>query len=487
MRRRGLGAAATLVAVYLAGAAAWAAPPPEGRCPQASGAARGKANPDAAAPILKEGGLVHFADLLRLAQLLPRPVWSHRDAFFYDGMLMRIGSCHRRYPVPSFYSEATRKFSGQVSLDKRGNLKGYVAGIPFPPESIDPKEPRAALKWAWNLQHRYLGAGPVGRFKLLVLPGRIGKPQTYIGDFYYIQTGNRSDLIASDYRVPESTRTLWVAGGRFDEPFNARHIAWRQLRPRKADENWKEPDDTFIYVPEMRKPRRAATAWVDGLYTPRYRVAGEAGGGGVPFGTGGSQYAPSLNSIQPTAGLSIQASENIRRGFTGLAIRPNAYDWVMLGEREVLAPLNTEKPGWPVYEDRNYGPSGLSIASDRWDVRWAVVIRGRARRVIDEVAFVTLWIDWQTQQPLYYITHRKNGFVLDIGILGYQWSGDRADYPTWPGGETARVFDPVVATFYYVPGGGFGWRRESYDVRSVPIDPARLRKLTSTDSLVHGH
>ncbi len=48
------------------------------------------------------------------------------------------------------------------------------------------------------------------------------------------------------------------------------------------------------------------------------------------------------------------------------------------------------------------------------------------------------------------------------------------------------VFDPVAAVFYYVPGGA-GWRRESYDVRSVPVDPARLRKLTSTDELMKGH
>jgi hypothetical protein len=208
----------------------------------------------------------------------------------------------------------------------------------------------------------------------------------------------------------------------------------------------------------------------------------------VPFNQGGTPgISPSLSSIAPTAGLAIQATENIRRGFTGLVVRPNAYVWKVLGEREVLAPLNTTVPGWPLDPDRNYGPSGLSVATDTWDVRQAIVIQGVARRVVDDLAAITLWIDEQTQEPLYYISYRKNGLLMDIGILGYQWSGDRAGYPEWPGGEPADVFDPVVEVFYYVPGGGSGWRRESYDVKSLPLDPDELRRLTTTDTLMHGH
>ena len=126
-------------------------------------------------------------------------------------------------------------------------------------------------------------------------------------------------------------------------------------------------------------------------------------------------------------------------------MRPNAYTWKLLGEREVLAPLNATLPGWPDEPDRNYGPSGLSVATDRWDLRYAVVIEGVARRRTDEVAAVQLWIDWQTQQPLYFISKRDNGLLLDIGILVHRFSSDRAGYPDWPGGGRAHVFDPVAA------------------------------------------
>jgi len=481
---------AGITAVLLLATSASAGLPPEGRCPDWSGGANAGRGEDVGPPLIREGSLLSLEDLLSLRSLLPEEIWNFREVFFYEGMRMEIGYCHRRYQIPDFYREATEKFADRVRVDAEGDLDGYLAGIPFPPDGIDPQASGAGARWAWNLQYRYMGAGPVGKFRIFDLPSRIGSPETYLGDFFYIRTGHRADLAASSYRISEVEKSTWIAGGRFDEPFNARHLAWRQIRPEKADRKYKEADDTFVYVPTMRKPRRAATTWVDGIFTPRYTVSGDAGGGGVPFATGSSTEGGSgtdFTSIHPTAGLSIQATEDIRRGFTGLAIRPNAYDWRLVAEREVLAPLNATEDGYPIDPDRNFGPSGLSVASDRWDLRYAVVIEGIARRSVDGVAAVVLWIDYQTLQPLYMITKRENGLLLDLGILVHRFSSDRGGYPEWPGGEPAHVFDPVAAVFYYVPGGGAGWRRESYDVRSVPVDPKRLRKMTSTGELSKGH
>lgn len=461
--------------------------PPEGRCPDFTGAAGAENVPDTGTPLLEEGGVLGLGDLLALQQLLPPEVWTYREAFFYEGMRMEIGHCHRRYPTSEFYAAATERFSSRAELREDGDLAGYVAGLPFPPQTIAADDPRAGLRWAWDFAHRYRGAGPVGSFRILDLPSRVGQPQTYMGDFFWVRTAHRADLAVSDYREPESKKTLWVAGGTFDEPFDARHLAWRQIRPREVDEDWSEPDDTFVYVPELRKPRRAASSWIDGLFTPRYTVAGNSNTGALPYAAGGSAEYPSFETVTPGAGLATQVTEDIRRGFTGLVLRPNAYEWTVVGEREVLAPLNARVEGYPVSPERNYGPSGLSVATDTWDVRYAVVLQGLARKRIDGVAAVVVWLDAQTLQPLYWITKRENGLPLDVGILVHRFSGDRAEYPAWPGGEAANVFDPVASVFYYVPGGGAGWRRESYDVRSLPLEPGRLRKLTSTDELMKGH
>jgi hypothetical protein len=483
MLARTMSLAPLALALLLAAAPASAGPPPEGTCPSLQARPQGSTRVEDALPaVLQAGTKLGISDLWRLRELLPEEIWRYRETFFFEGMQMEMGPCHRRYPLPAFFAEATREGAGKAHLDEEGNLQGHEAGLPFPPEQIDPTAPDAGARWAWNLQQRYRGAGPVGSFRLVDMPSRLGSVEVYRGEFFYVQTRHRADLAESDYALPERDEASFVAGGRFTEPFNARHLAWRQLRPAKAERRYQEPDDTFVYVPTMRKMRRSATAWIDGLFTPRYTVGGEAGGGGMPIGTG-SEYG--VDSIQPTAGLNIAASEDIRRGFTGLVIRPNAYVWRLVGEREVVAPLNGVRPGWPEDPDRNFGPSGLSVADDRWEVRWAVVIEGRARRVVEDVGRVTLYVDYQTQQPLYYIARRPNGLLLDVGILVHRFSGDVVGYPPWEGegGGLALVFDPVAAVFYSVPEGGAGWRRESYDVVSVPVDGGRLRQMLALETL----
>ena len=476
--------ALALATLLLATGDAAAGPPAPGTCPQLARGAPAAPSDDAAGKVLQEGMAISLSDLLLLERLLPPELWRNRDTFFYEGMRLEIGGCHRDYPPSPAYQSATDKHAGSARVDDDGNLRDYQAGRPFPAESIDMAASDAAVKWAWNFEERDRGAGAVGSFRIFDLPSKIGTPQTYSGTFFFVKTSHRADLPESDYEAAVGASNSWVAGGKFEEPFDARHLAWRQFRPNKAAERYKEADDTFVYVPTMRKVRRAATSWVDGLYAPRYLVAGvDAGGGGVPFGS--NQYGPA-GSIQPTAGLSIAATENLRRGFVGLAIRPNAYEWRLVGEREVLAPLNANVPGYPVNGERNYGPSGLSVATDRWDVRWAVVIEGRAKQVVDDVGYVRLWIDWQTGQPLYYIAERPNHLMLDFGVLVHRWSGDLPDYPEWPDRGKVNVFDPVAAVFLDVASGRSGWRRESYDTLSNPVEEGQLRKMATVDELTKG-
>ncbi|MGE4608198.1 MAG: DUF1329 domain-containing protein, partial [Myxococcota bacterium] len=411
-------------------------------------------------------------------------IWRQRNIFFFDGMRMELGACHRRYPISKDYADATEQFSGQAGVDEDGNLWGYVAGIPFPPDSIDLNDPDAGIKWAWNLEHRYRGAGPHGKFRITDMPSRIGGIQVYTGDFFHLRTRHRSDLVDSEFAVPGSDKSLWIGGGRFDTPFDARHLAWRQMRPIKTEQKYQQTDSTFVYVPTMRKVRRAATAWVDGMYTPRYRIGGDHGGGSVAVGSNGQTPT---GSVSPTSALSAAITEHLRSGFTDLAIRPNAYHWRVLGEREVLAPINSTRSGYPFDLERNFGSMGLSVGSDRWEVRLAVVLEGSARTRAEGFQFIQIYVDYQSQLPLYIITRRSRGLLVDIGIPVHRFSGDVIDYPNWPADERAVLFDPVAAVFYHVADGGSGWRREAYDIQSVPPNDKSLRRMTSTNYLVRGH
>jgi hypothetical protein len=456
--------------------------PPEDRCPTLSGLPAGGPARDAAPVRIHEGMLLSYNDVLLLGTLLPVEVWRNRNAFFHEGMRMEIGPCHRRYPLPGFYTGATERHAGKARLDTDGNLTGHVAGLPFPPETIDSLAGDAGVRWAWNLERRYRGAGPSGRFRIVDMPSRMGGIQTYEGHWDFVQVARRADLAGSDYALSVGKDTEWISGGRFDEPVNARHLAWRQLRPARTAERYSLPDDTFVYVPTMRKVRRSGSTWVDGVFVPRYRAAGDSGGGGLAVGgeLGGG-------GINPAAAESIATTESLRRGFEGYAFRPNAYTWRVLAEREVLAPLNVTHTGYPEDRQRNFGPSGLSVGSDRFDVRWAVVIQGAAKERGRDFDLLTIWVDYQTQQPLYVMTRRRRGSrLIEVGVLLHRFSGDLSGYPRWLTGEKALVFDPVAAVFFDVADGGSGWRREAYDLTSVPRSETELRRLTSPGFLTRG-
>jgi hypothetical protein len=229
----------------------------------------------------------------------------------------------------------------------------------------------------------------------------------------------------------------------------------------------------------MRKIRRSATNWVNGFFLPSFMWGGQSGGGGLA-------YAGSVG-INPTSGINIGTSEDARMGLTGLALRPNAYDWRMRGRTVVIAPINARHAGYPVDDERNYGFSGLSMADDRWDVRSAVVIEGAFKRKNETIRTLTLYIDEQTQQPLYWITRTDRRRLVEVGILVHRYTGDLRDYPEVPGGSQALVFEPVAASFFNALAGRGGWLRESWDLNSLPFSEDEQRSMLSSDSLIRGH
>jgi hypothetical protein len=471
---------APLVAPSLAPTTATAGLPDEGDCPEVTLEPEGdQPKVDAVAVLLKPGMILREEDLILLRKLVPQEIWRHREVFFHEGMRLEIGPCHRRYPVPSFYREATEKFAGQADVDKNGYLTNYTAGLPFPPDAIDPSDRKAGHRWAFNLQERYIGAGVRGKFRISDFPNRVGQMQEYDGEFFVLKVSHRADLAEQDYRIAKRQKMEMASGGEFHRPFNARHLAWRQFRPQRAATGYSEPDDIFTYIPSMRKVRRAAISWVDGLYVPKYSVSGDGGGGQLTFGEAGG-------SISPTAGYSIAISEDMRRGLIGMTLRANAYAWRILGETDILAPINASGSGYPKLKDRNFGASGLSFASDRWDVRHAIVLEGSMRVKDLDVAYVKIYVDYQTLQPLYWISRTSRQRLLDIGAFAYKFSDDIFSPPEWPGGVPASVFLPVAAAFYDAGAGAGGWRRESFDLDATPPSDQRQRAMTTSDGLGRG-
>jgi hypothetical protein len=137
--RRGFarGAAPWLAGLWLLVLQALPAPasdaelPPENRCPTYSRSPGTGPRQDAVPTLIREGMLLSYADILRLGGLLPIEVWRNREALFHEGMRLEVGPCHRRYPSPDFFREATRRFAGRARLDDAGNLTDSPAGLPL--------------------------------------------------------------------------------------------------------------------------------------------------------------------------------------------------------------------------------------------------------------------------------------------------------------------------------------------------------------------
>ncbi len=445
--------------------------PPEGACAARAVQWTSESGPpaeDVMPPAWHPGELVTFGRQDRLRGWLPEEVWERRELFFFEGMEMEIGPCYRRYPAASFFEEATRANAGKASVDAAGNLIGYTGdGLPFAPAGIADDAPDAGLRWAWNYRYRYQGLGFRGDFRITELTrGGRGVIQ-FLGDVFFVPL----------HGVPgapgEGRDDRFVAGGSFSSPEVARGLAWRQFQKIAAESDYLATDDVFVYLPGTRKVRRAPPQQSEGVYLPSYTRGNTVDQVGLTLS----------DQMIDVGNPAISAVEPIRRGFVGLVLRPNAWTWTFDGARDVLAPANGEVRGYPSDDKRNYGPSGLSLASDRWELRRAIVLRGVRKDIDHGIRHLALWLDGLTLQPLYWISSRSNGAVYEVGIYTSHFSADDVTDPKWAGSGTGFGVMLPVAQSFAVAGQGGGWLRESYGLRTDPPDAEQAKDYLSIQGI----
>jgi hypothetical protein len=445
--------------------------PEEGDCPPYPVPEGGDAPQmeDVVPPLVRPGQLIPLDQMSMLSNYLPQEVWNRRQVFFYEGMELEVGPCHRRYNAPPFFVEATDGNTGRVTVDAEQNLVGYDgAGLPFRWQDIPDDAPDAGVKWAWNSRYRYMGSGFRGNFRILHVARRGQKIDRFLGRFYWLPMHG----VPGASTDPNGAR-FW-AGGSFKSPPVARGVAWRQLRSAEADQNYKRSDDVWVWIPDERKVRRSPPTAIDGVFMPSYMRGTAAGFNRAVF----------LDGTE-VPGESMAAAEHTRIGFAGLLMRPNAYTWTLLRVQDVIAPINAPGLGYPADPERSYGPSGQSFGSERWDIRRAVVIQGDKKQRDDQIGTATFYIDALTQQPLYLITRRRNGNIFEVGMFMGRFSGDDPIHPRWKGsGPAFGTILPVAASFYQA--GGTGWVRESYELRSDPPTNEEANDFTSTIKLQRG-
>lgn len=402
--------------------------PAEGDC----AASRVPVSVAAAPPSYVVGDVVTREKLEALRPLLPPELWEQREHFFFDGMQMELGPCFRRYAPPDFFAEVTRAESPSSRLLENGGLEAGRAGLPFDPASLTADDPEVGQKWAWNASRRWQAGGQFGEVRLVYVDG--GKTTVRIvGDHFLALLEGRADLPVSGYRIPWARGERWVAGGRSRDPSAGGRCAFRQLRASEADANPALSDGVFFFSSEMQKPERVGWDPESPLVTCAYARG---------------YYLP-------------------RGGKVG------RYRWKLVGVQDLVAPINGRLPAYPAEPERDFGPAGASLASERWELRRAIVLEAaNGDRTLRQ------YLDLETLFPLYLVDGPT--VIQNAG----RWSGDRPGYPALREAPTPdpRVLDAVIGVMAS-KGSSEVVRVEAWESVALPPDGKPLRSLISTEAL----
>jgi hypothetical protein len=258
-------------------------------------------------------------------------------------------------PLRAQYIQATERYAPQVELAE-GQLKNYEAGLPFP--LIDPHDPRAGEKVAWNL--RYQDEGETKQYwstnEHRTGRGTVERTERFYGIMQY----------GVHRPAPSDNRAEWDKQGVYVKRYNlilgpadlegSQALTYRYDRDTRLSDKW-------VYDPKNRRTRKV----VDNPY--------EAPGNGELL------------------------AEDVW-GFYGYL---HAYEWTYRGEQVVLAPgpIQAAAPTW--------GGHGSWYPVDPWELRRARVVEARPKGNHPLYSRRVLYIDLQTDCLLYSFAYDHTG------------------------------------------------------------------------------
>jgi hypothetical protein len=409
-------------------------------------------------PQFHEGDTITFDQIEKLKPFLPEEFWNNRDFFFYEGMRLEIGPTQADYSPAEAYQRATEKFRGEARIGPDGSLENYVAGQPFPMGEIDClNDPQAGVKIMWDFDYRWKGGGGDAHFFYSYWDRGEQLPLYYKGsgrtvllshrvEPKYLDNGKAGDVFRGEKRKN-------AFGVQVDAPFDARGIQLLSYRYKSSDKPRSDArnDDTWVYVPTLRRVRRISTA----------------------------------QRTDAVAGTDFTFDDLF--SFSGIVPQ---YEWKCLGERRIIAPMNSKVKAYPYDEDHNFGPYGLSYADDRWELRDAIVVRMIPKNKDHPYHHKDIYLDKQTLEPLYSFAYDRKRELWKIIWHNKRWSEDKnltGDwYKGWKGVEKPRDLAVVSDTIINVQT-GTGNRIEFWDANGTPLtSKGKIRRYIDVGRLTRG-
>jgi Protein of unknown function (DUF1329) len=272
-----------------------------------------------------------------------------------QGMMMNIvPTGHLDWPPP--YKEATERYSPQVSLGSDGELKGYVAGLPFP--LVDANDPDAATKIMWNFAFRPLHTDDLDSRGVEAVSHRAGSPNEVehftFGHLGFYNSVGRTE-VAPTPMDPDVLKTgIASRSGAFPilEPAEMRGagiVSQRSAVPGVDDSAWE-------YSSETRRLRRLPTTEL----SDTFGVAADGSAG--PMSGGASGATTYASTWDPDSAF-------------GFSAKNQDYSYRLLGERSMLASVEAENsPAQPCASD-----GGRTVCPENWEMRNLYVIEATAK------------------------------------------------------------------------------------------------------------
>ncbi len=405
-------------------------------------------------PSFNEGDIITVDQVEKLKPFLPPEFWSNRDFFFYEGMQLEIGASYQDYSPPKVYTDATAKYAGQSRLGPESSLENYRAGQPFPADQIDCKgDPQAGAKIAWNFVRRWNGGGGAAKFYYSYWDRGEELPLYFEGNSTGIDLAYRPEpqYEATDGDLFRGEKRYTAGGPNVEAPFDARGIMLISYRYKSSygTEAQSKNDDTWVYVPTLRRVRRISTAQRTDAVS------------GTDF-TFDDLF--SFNGIVPQ------------------------YKWECLGEMDIIAPMNTKVLAYPYNRDHNFGPYGLSFADDRWELRKAIKFRFTPNNEDHPYRYKDIYVDRNSMEPMYSFAYDRKGELWKILWHNHRWSENEGyeEYSGWENVPEPRDLG-VVADIIVNVQTGTGNRIEFWDASGTPLkSKGKIRRYIDVGRLTKG-
>jgi len=406
-------------------------------------------------PAFKEGDIITMDDVEKLRPFLPDEFWDNRDFFFYEGMQLEIGPTQFDYSPSAQFKAATEKFRGQPRIGPDNSLENWIAGRPFPQETIDCKgDPDAGVKIMWDFQS--MGGDGMAHFFYSYWDRGEQLPLYYEGTGQSVQLSHRfepSYLEKSNGDLFRGEKRKLAFGVDVTAPFDARGIQLLSYRYKSSDMPRKDArnDDTWVYVPTLRRVRRISTA----------------------------QRTDAISGTDFTL--------DDLRSFNGVIPQ---YEWTCLADRKIIAPMNTKVKAYPYEKEHNFGPYGLSYASDRWELRDAWVVRMKPKNDDHPYHHKDIYIDKQTLAPLYSFAYDQKEELWKIIWHDKRWSEDTRLTGVWFAGwdEIPKPrYLSVISDIIVNVQTGTGNRIEFWDANGTPLpSKGKIRRYIDVGRLTKG-